>query len=68
MLINCTTDNIFYVFMFFYFLYLEFFDLLFILCSEIPIVSKECFNKDSKFCKSSKSLLKSLMSWYLGVC
>ena len=34
----------------------EFFEHLAILCSEIPIMSKECFNKDRKFYKSSKCL------------
>ena len=34
----------------------EFFELLVILCSEIPIMSKERFNKDRNFCKSSKCL------------
>ena len=65
----------------------EFSEPLLILCSEILVILEEYFNKDRKFCKSSKcldnetilgwrvardeltfilSLLKSLMSWYLG--
>ena len=28
----------------------------FVLCSEIPVMPKECFNKDRKLCKSSKCL------------
>ena len=34
----------------------EFFEPLVVLCSETPVMSKECFNKDREFCKSSKCL------------
>ena len=40
---------------------------LLIMCSETPIILNERFNKDKKFCKSSKCLDKeAILRWSVG--